>query len=284
MSDDIYSIYSYISQARQIYQNSGNISKFLRKALNQTNNTSQIIEVTYDLQSGNYVEFVRQFAEKHQTHCREIATYFDQYLDSQTSLLEVGCGEMTTLSGIYSYIAQKPLQILGFDISLSRIKVGLDYWKSQNIETVNSTFFVADLFNIPLSNNSVDIVFTAHALEPNGGKEVEALRSIFRIARKRVLLFEPYFEMASADGQSRMLGHGYVKNLPEAIKSAGGVITDIKRIMTAYNPLNPTYVFDIFLDKSEPIMDTLWIDPVTSLPMIRKHDHFFCPSSGLAYR
>jgi uncharacterized protein YbaR (Trm112 family) len=31
------------------------------------------------------------------------------------------------------------------------------------------------------------------------------------------------------------------------------------------------------------MVDTLWIDPVTSLPMIRKHDHFFCPNSGLAY-
>jgi hypothetical protein len=47
-----------------------------------------------------------------------------------------------------------------------------------------------------------------------------------------------------------MLGYVYVKNLPEAIKSAGGIITDIRRIITAYNPLSPTCVFDIFLDKS----------------------------------
>jgi ubiquinone/menaquinone biosynthesis C-methylase UbiE len=30
---------------------------------------------------------------------------------------------------------------------------------------------VADLFHIPFADNSVDVVYTSHSLEPNGGRE-----------------------------------------------------------------------------------------------------------------
>jgi ubiquinone/menaquinone biosynthesis C-methylase UbiE len=212
MTEHTYSIYSYIHQARQVYRQGGNISEFLRKSLNEPANTPEIIEVSYDLQSGSYIKHIRQFQKEHHAYCKEIANYIDKHIDRNSSLLEVGCGEMTTLLGVYTHFSDKLTHILGFDISLSRVKVGLDYWNSQNVQATKTTFFVADLFHIPLADNSIDIVLTSHAIEPNGGKEVEALRSIFRVARKRVLLFEPYFEKASIEGQARMLKHGYIRD------------------------------------------------------------------------
>lgn len=44
----------------------------------------------------------------------------------------------------------------------------------------------------------------SHALEPNCGKEEEALRKCLRVARKAVVLVEPVYELASAEAQARM--------------------------------------------------------------------------------
>jgi len=108
---------------------------------------------------------------------------------------------------------------------------------------------------------------------------------MFRIAKKRVLLFEPYFEEASLEGQKRMSRHGYVKGIPEAIKEAGGILHDIRKIENTGNPLNPTYLFDIEIP-SQPQQGNydFWSDPITFDPMERlEEDCFYSKSSGLAF-
>lgn len=243
--------YELVAKARETYKNEGNISAFLREALLIDRNTPEIIEISYDLQAGSYIEHTRQNPLQQHNYCTELANYLDKYLNKDYSLLEIGCGEATTTFGVFQKLVNKPTQILGFDISFSRIKAAIAFWayeyeeqfKSLANSNVTTKFFVADLFSIPLADRSIDIVYTSHSIEPNGGREVEALRSILRIAKKRVLLFEPYFEVADPESQARMANHGYIKNIPEAIKEAGGILKDIKKIENTGTPLNPTYLF-----------------------------------------
>lgn len=288
--------YSQVKEAKEIYKNSGNISKFLREQFNLKDNTPEIIEIAYDIQAGSYVDGMRKNPERHEKYCSELASYLEKYVDSQTSLMEVGCGESTNTFGIFNKLSNKPKSIIGFDISFSRIKVGLQFWNSElsklkNINSVseinheiNSIFFVADLFSIPLGRKSVDVVYTSHSIEPNGGREVEALKNIFRIAKKRVLLFEPYFEGASSEGQKRMSHHGYIKKIPEAITEAGGVLQEIKAIKNIGNPLNPTFLFDIEVTSEEVTSDSFfWSDPITFDALEKQEDCFYGSNSGLAY-
>ncbi|MDB9447109.1 Trm112 family protein [Anabaena sp. CS-542/02] len=127
------------------------------------------------------------------------------------------------------------------------------------------------------------MVYTSHSIEPNGGKEIAALQSIFRIAKKRVLLFEPYFEAGSPEIQQRMNSHGYVKNIPEAIKASGGILRKVEKIDSISNPLNPTYLFDVEVSLEIISDDCFWADPVTRKPLNHNEDCFYCPISGLAY-
>ncbi|HOL80730.1 MAG TPA: class I SAM-dependent methyltransferase, partial [Ignavibacteriales bacterium] len=93
--------------------------------------------------------------------------------------IEIGVGEATTLSYLIKQLNNQNLNIFGFDISWSRLKFAKELTKYLQIENVN--LFVADLFNIPLNDNSIDIVYTNHSIEPNGGREEEALKELYRI-------------------------------------------------------------------------------------------------------
>ena len=109
------------------------------------------------------------------------------------SILEVGCGEATTLYGVIQELKFNKLEALGFDISWSRINKGNEWLSEQQ---VSAQLFVANLFEIPLQDNSIDVVYTSHSFEPNGGKEHAAIKELLRIARKTVVFVELIYELA----------------------------------------------------------------------------------------
>ena len=48
----------------------------------------------------------------------------------------------------------------------------------------NVMLFTSDLDRIPLASESVDVVLTIHAVEPNHGREEPILSELLRVARK----------------------------------------------------------------------------------------------------
>ena len=78
------------------------------------------------------------------------------------------------------------------------------------------------MFNIPLAENSLDVVYSSHSLEPNGGYKELLIKECFRVAKKAVVFVEPIFEFASIEGQKRMLNHGYIKGLHNIAKKMNG--------------------------------------------------------------
>ena len=64
------------------------------------------------------------------------------------------------------------MRLLACDISLSRLHLGRRLLKNMRGDLAkNLTLFVADMAMMPLADNSVDAVFTSHALGPNHGRE-----------------------------------------------------------------------------------------------------------------
>jgi histidinol-phosphate/aromatic aminotransferase/cobyric acid decarboxylase-like protein len=100
--------------------------------------------------------------------------------------------------------------------------------------------FRAELAAIPLSDNSVDVVTTNHAIEPNGGREVEILFELLRIAKRKIVLFEPCYEIATDEGKARMRQHGYVRDLRGHLEELGAKVESLTPLKTVHNPLNPT--------------------------------------------
>ena len=172
---------------------------------------------------------------------------------------------------------------MGLDISWSRCHVGRQWLAAHN---KSANLFVADLFHIPLADQSIDVVYTSHSLEPNGGKEEAALREAIRISRRAVVLVEPIYELASEQAQARMRHHGYIRGLKEAAIALGATISDYRLLNLTANPLNPSGVLTLDIqakmeDPGQP--KSIWRCPLTHAPMNALSDVFYAPTTGMAY-
>ncbi len=233
-----------LKELKQVFSNGDNIISYLKRKEKDDFNLTKAIEIAYDLQSGSYIEHYNNNHESWKSECSEYVKILKQHIKIGDRVLDCGTGEMTNLFGIFNQILLKNMKIYCFDISLSRILYGRQFLKKNaSSELINSIVpFVADINSIPLMNKSMDVIFSMHGLEPNHGMEKNILKEIFRVARRKVILFEPCFEKNSIEGQKRMEQHGYIRNLTKHIEDLGGVIENVIKLDKASkNPLNRTY-------------------------------------------
>ncbi len=227
-------------QLRALYDQGENISAVMRKERNLDHNSQEIIEVSYDLQTGSYISAMQspQMLAHKNAYSAEIAARILSVCQP-TSILEAGVGEATTLSGVSRSLG-KGVKTYGFDLSWSRVAYARQWLNSQGI--VDSVLCAGDLFHIPFLENSVDVVYTSHSIEPNGGSEEPILKELFRVARNYVVLLEPGYELASTEAKQRMDSHGYCKNLKAVAVNLGYEVLEHSLFPFVANPLNPTAI------------------------------------------
>ncbi|MDR1349665.1 MAG: class I SAM-dependent methyltransferase, partial [Zoogloeaceae bacterium] len=219
-----------------------NMMAFARNLLKRNDNPVMATGIAYDLQAGSYLQHALENPENRQRWCAQLADLIAPHLPEGGSLLEVGCGEATTLAGVLANLPASPSIALGFDLSWSRCAYGKTWLERMGQK---AELFVADLFHIPLADDSVDVLYTSHSLEPNGGREAAALKEALRVARRAVVLVEPVYELASREAQARMTQHGYVRNLGSVAKSLGYPAKECRLLDFCENPLNPSGVLRI---------------------------------------
>ena len=269
---------TFASRVAQIYQSGGNIIEFLKSVDGSNVNAVQDILISYDFQAGSYISGYINNPSYLESYTDSIVEVFSK-LGSFQTCLEIGCGEATTLSVLASKFGQK--KFAGFDISWSRIKLGLQFCEQRGL---NPELFCADLFNIPIESNSVDVVYTSHSIEPNGGREKEAISEIVRIARKWVVLLEPGYEFAGMEAKSRMEKHGYVKNIANTIKELGFKLVSFELFPVTSNPLNPTAIYLIEVNAYQNSeSDFKYRCPVSHVPMVQYKDEYYASDSMLLY-
>lgn len=235
-----------LNKARSIYQDGGNVSEFLRSEMGDSANNSDIIEIAYDLQAGTYINFFHSNLELMKAFAEELAMYLNPHLSPGDILLDVGSGELTTLSLMLQYASQKPASAIALDISWSRLNKGIEFWHTRPTSAdIQCDPLVADIRHIPLATSSADVVTSVHALEPNGGKLPALLREIFRVARKHAVLFEPSYELNSTEGKARMDRLGYIKDIEKTVNALGGKVLDVQLLENINNVLNPTACYII---------------------------------------
>ena len=197
--------------------------------------------------------------------------------------MEVGCGECTTFTGIFRHVL-RGAEFFCFDLSWSRIRQAHRFMERFLAPDfcARTTSFVAEMSAMPIADKSIDVVYTSHSLEPNGGRELELLNALFRVARKKVVLFEPVYERATNEARERMALHGYVRGLENAIAAAGGKLEQIEPIKNIANPLNPTFMLEV-TPPPGPSQQGVWSCPTSGRPMVRAGEVFWCEDAGLAY-
>lgn len=269
-----------LQKVKAKYVQGVNIMQALREELNSEVNTSEIIEIAYDMQSGSYVKAMSNATDRYFQECAEILSLFTQ---DARNILDAGAGELTTTAHIKNKMNFRG-KVYAFDISWSRLKVGLDYFEQINHSPIQS--FVADMKNIPLLDNSMDVVYTNHALEPNRGSEEILLRELNRVAKHKIILFEPYYEGASVAIKARMDQHNYIRGLEKTIKKVGCQLDEIIPLQKTTNPNNPTFAFIITPSKKSGRSvqnKDVFACPNTYQPLQKKDTCYFCETSFLAY-
>ena len=228
---------------RAAYERGENITELLREK-GAVSNSIEAIEVAYDLQAGTYVSGLLKNRESFEGRIGEIGEILASHVSFLDTFLDCGAGELTTLSGISHYLPVNT-KTFAFDLSLSRLNVGLRFAsRAMRHDMLHGLIpFSASMDEIPLNDNSIDITFTNHAIEPNYGRELDILKELLRVSRKKMLLFEPSFEDNSEEGQARMKKLGYARDLPKWIEMAGGVLVDKFPLSRLSNTLNPTYCY-----------------------------------------
>ena len=220
------------------YRQGRNITALLRDERGAGANTEAIIEIAYDLQTGSYIESMADpaMAEHKRRYAEELASTLVGLGDFE-SVLE-GVGEGTTLSGVLDNLG--PVDAYGFDLSWSRVAYARRWLRERGHPSVR--LCSDSLLAMPFADASIDVVFTSHAVEPNGGREDAILLELSRVARKYVVLWEPSHAHATDAGKRRMEDHGYCRNLPEAAERLGLRVLEHRALRESANPLNPTAV------------------------------------------
>jgi hypothetical protein len=270
-----------IEGMKKAYDSGENAMAWARKNSALLENSVVNTLIAYDLQAGTYTTAAKINPEYTNNWSNQLANILQPLISRGDKILEVGVGEATTLAGVIRALAEHDISAFGFDISWSRINEAKKWCQ---FNSVNPTLFSADLFNIPMANDSMDIIYTSHSLEPNGGKEKEALIELLRVARKSVVLVEPGFELASVAAQQRMMEHGYVRGLKATAEALGVFVTDSRLLNICNNPLNPSAVTIL----TKPIVapkqsGSVWQCPLTDAPLVQKTDYFYANQVGVAY-
>lgn len=206
-------------ELREAFAQRQNIMRLFRERTGASENTTEAVLAAYDLQAGNYRAQLRDpvhhARKEHNTAV--LARVLDE-LDGER-ILDAGTGEATTLCTMAAKLKRPPRLLAGFDLSWSRIAHARVH--ARGFPGVDPHFFTGDLFHIPVADDSFDIVFTSHALEPNHGREQEALAGLARVSRRWIALFEPCYEFGGEGTRRAIEEKGYVRGLADAARTLG---------------------------------------------------------------
>ena len=268
-------------EIRALFERSQNIIEWIAAREGAGTNSETAILYSYDAQAGSYVaelkdETRRRFKAE---FGRRLAAVLDAL--SPVSLLDAGTGEATSLAPVLRHMAARPDHVLGFDLSLSRLLYARQYLAEQQQRDV--ALFTAALDRIPLASDSVDVVMTIHAVEPNRGREDAILRELLRVARRHLVLIEPSFELASAEGRARMERLGYVRALPAALERLGHPAARIEPWPLNANPLNPAALIVVDKHGSRPDSVPAYVSPISGRALVPREHCWFCPDDGHAF-
>lgn len=282
---------------KNLYDNNVNILQYFRDKQNTSENSSSAILTAYDMQAGTSVKL---FAENRTFPCYHngkkedlpaselnkikndfIEQKFNEYIvhdNKQLTFLEAGTGEAVSLVALIKKLPPE-INYLGFDISLSRIQVANKFCKQNNVAP---QLFCADMLNIPLGDNSVDIIFTCHAIEPNTNKELEILSELYRVCSQYLILIEPSYELGNEETRKNIEKHHNMKNLKQAVNQIDCEIL-FHDLLPASHYRNMAEMYILKKKNTAPAANTSYVCPQCKQKLILHNSHYFCQNCLTVY-
>lgn len=271
-------------ELRTAWERGENLMALLRSRGDSAENDERMIELSYDLQAGSYVEILENNEEVRQKKV-EYAAHIAAVIQETGpchSLLEAGVGEATTFKYVLDQMSPRPAIAHGFDLCWSRIAVARRFLGAGWPET-ELTLSAARLSSVPYRDNSFDVVFTSHAIEPNRGKESEILKELYRVASRYLVLNEPAYELSSPEIRARMDEHSYARDLPGHAERLGMKVIAHRLLIPSRVSRNPTALTLIEKNPSAPAATPAMACPEYRTPLKRLDGCYYSPEAMRAY-
>ena len=251
---------------KKLYLNETNINQYLRKKTNLSE--KEIIKLSYDVQSGSYVKNYNYFKSK------KVLSQVIKEINSTNykSLMDFGCGELTNFYTLIDNIKTKNKIFVANDLSFSRILIGKKFLKKKK-KKIQLNLFSNNSIRIPLPDNSIDIVTSCHALEPNKNNAHKILKELWRISKKKLILLEPNNQLGDKLIKKRFEKHNYILDLEKKIKK----ITLKYKIINNkfnFNPTNPASIF-ILEKNSNKNNNFNFLNPKDNNDILKKKLNFY---------
>lgn len=228
--------------AKKAWSEGQNITAALRESQGTAQNTSEIIEIAYEMQSGTYTDYAKANEQALDKFTSEYSSLLEQFLEPRDCLLDIGSGELTTLSLVLSKLGKLPANIIATDISWSRLSEGSKFYRRFFDPIIHPISLVScEMLALPFQTKSVDVTISNHALEPNG-RDIRAIISeLFRVTSRKLVLYEPYFEGSNRSVRRRMKQLGYFRGIERVVAELGGTVEQITPLRRSLSELNPTH-------------------------------------------
>lgn len=283
------------SELRKVYEAEQNVLRFCKDKLGAgaTNEQAAIMHA-YELQAGSYVKLMKEDADykaKKELYGKAVADVIASF--APHSILEAGVGEATTLAEVAKNLpSDQGKLIYGFDLAWSRVLIAQRYFNQvvgERASTTTTKFFAGELEHIALPDNSFDVVFTSHAIEPNHGREKEILTELYRVTSGHLVLFEPAYELAGAAARERMDYHGYCRGLKDIALANGWKVKRCELFDGREDSANPTMVLIIEKGQSGAAKakqigkDIPFVSPIGGGLLTLHQGHYFNAEEGLVF-
>lgn len=284
-----------MKELNELYRRNVNIMKFLRETNHSQINDLNSILYSYDLQAGNYREnyyhhyhrlahidnqpVTLKFEEFYQLYGQKIAAVLDRL--GYASIMEVGVGEAVTLAKVMKSLNNKKAVCKGVDISFSRVAYGNVFLSEQGIS--GAALGVGNMFELPLPDNSCDIVFTSHCIEPNTAKTRDAVGEMYRITRNYLVLIEPSYDLGNEETKKHMQEHAYCTDLIEVIREMN--LKVIEHRLFEIGTYNNQAALTIIQKEHNLISkaSSNWACPVCKNELAEEDGNYFCAECSLIF-
>ena len=260
---------------------------FLRKSRKKKNiqiemknkilNKKNLIKTAYDIQTGDYVKFYNDNNNKYKNVLKNYIRIIKTEFKDARTIFDFGSGEMTTFYEVYKSLG-KNVKYFANDLSLSRLYEGKKFISKKLKKNINQiNFFTSPYFNMPLKNNSIDLVLTCHSLEPNNFCKEKILDELYRISKKGICMMEPHYEIADKNQKQRMKKFGYVRGIEKLFKKKKYKYKIFKN-ESYFNDANPSSIF-VIKKKSSNKNSNNFVDPYTKKKLDKIENNYYNPQS-----
>jgi ubiquinone/menaquinone biosynthesis C-methylase UbiE len=161
-----------------------------------------------------------------------------------TNVLEVGAGASINL--FYVNESFPGTECIGVEYTRKASREAKAYWHNRD---VGLSCVVGDARNLPFADSSVDIVFSSHTLEQmeEHRRYEGAISEMHRVARVRIILMEPGYELGNVAQKLYIKLRGTSKHILSAAIKSGYNVRSYRLLETVSNALNPTMM--VVIDK-----------------------------------